>query len=107
MFLNETRKEYTQFEFDKNKALENPYHQFEDWFKFAKKEALFEPNAMTLSTSLNNQPNSRVVLLKAFDENGFVFFSNYNSQKAQELDQNPLVSANIFWPKIERQIKIF
>ena len=107
MFLNETRKEYTQFEFDKSKALGNPFDQFNDWFEFAKKEALFEPNAITLSTSMNNQPNSRVVLLKAFDENGFVFFSNYNSQKAIELVENPLVSVNVFWPKIERQIKIF
>lgn len=106
MFLNDTRKEYTQFEFDKSKALDNPFQQFNDWFEFAKKEALFEPNAMNLSTSMNNQPNSRVVLLKAFDENGFVFFSNYNSQKAVELNENPLVSVNIFWPKIERQIKI-
>ena len=106
MFLNDTRKEYTQFEFNKSKALESPFEQFNDWFEFAKKEALFEPNAITLSTSMNNQPNSRVVLLKAFDENGFVFFSNYNSQKAQEIENNPKVSANIFWPKIERQIKI-
>ena len=106
MFLNETRKEYTKYEFDKASALKNPFDQFADWFEFAKKHAKFEPNAMSVSTSYEDKPSCRIVLLKQFDESGFVFFTNYNSKKAQEMESNPNVAATFFWPNIERQIRI-
>ena len=107
MFLNESRREYTKYDFDKNKALENPFQQFDDWYKFAQKNAVFEANAMHLSTvSKDNQPKNRVVLLKSYNENGFVFFSNYNSQKALDISYNSNVSLTFFWPNIERQVRI-
>ena len=107
MFLNETRREYTKYEFDKQKALDNPFQQFNDWFEFAKKNAIFEPNAMHVATvSSDGKPKNRVVLLKSYSDEGFVFFTNYNSQKGQDIARNPRVSLSFFWPNIERQIHI-
>ena len=107
MFLNESRREYTKYEFDKGKALEDPFQQFDEWYRFAKKNAVFEANAMHLSTvSKDKQPKNRVVLLKSYDKNGFVFFTNYNSQKANDIAFNPNVSLTFFWPNIERQVRI-
>lgn len=106
MFLNESRKEYEKYTFDQENANQSPFIQFEDWFKFAKENALFEPNAMSISTCVNHKPTCRIVLLKQFDDSGFVFFTNYKSKKAQEMDQNPSVAATFFWPNIERQIRI-
>ena len=107
MFLNESRREYTKYEFDKEMAVECPFKQFEDWFEFAKKNAVFEPNAVHVSTvSKDNKPKNRVVLLKSFDQDGYVFFTNYNSNKGKEIDFNPNVSLTFFWPNIERQVRI-
>jgi pyridoxamine 5'-phosphate oxidase len=107
VFLNESRREYTKYEFDKEMAIESPFKQFEDWFEFAKKNAVFEPNAVHVSTVSNdNKPKNRVVLLKSFDQNGFFFFTNYNSNKSKEIDFNPNVCLTFFWPNIERQVRI-
>lgn len=106
MFLNETRKEYTKYELTEENAHKNPIDQFTKWFEFAKKNALFEPNAMSISTSVDNKPTCRIVLLKQFNDKGFVFFTNFNSKKAQEIDANPQVAGTIFWPNLERQIRI-
>ena len=107
MFLNESRKEYTKYEFDTSHALDNPFQQFNEWFEFAKKNAVFEPNAMHVSTvDAEGQPKNRVVLLKSFSDDGFVFFTNYNSDKSQQLLQNPKVALTFFWPNIERQVRI-
>lgn len=106
MFLNETRKEYTKYELTEESVHKNPINQFSEWFDFAKKNALFEPNAMSISTSVDNKPTCRIVLLKKFNEHGFVFFTNFNSKKAQEINSNPYIAATIFWPNLERQIRI-
>jgi pyridoxamine 5'-phosphate oxidase len=107
MFLNESRKEYTKYEFDRGMAVSNPFDQFGDWFDFAKKNAVFEPNAMHVATiGPDNTPHNRVVLLKSYDVNGFVFFTNYNSQKGQDIAGNPSVCLTFFWPNIERQVRI-
>jgi pyridoxamine 5'-phosphate oxidase len=106
MFLNESRREYTKFSLDKQHACDNPFAQFEDWFQSAIKHAVFEHNAMLLSTVSNGRPSSRVVLLKQFDTTGFTFFTNYNSKKALEIDANPNVAITFYWPNIERQIRI-
>ena len=96
MFLNESRKEYTKYEFDTSHALDNPFQQFNEWFEFAKKNAVFEPNAMHVSTvDAEGQPKNRVVLLKSFSDDGFVF-TNYNSDKSQQLLQNPKVALTFF-----------
>lgn len=85
----------------------SPFVQFDQWLNHAIEQAAPEPNAMVLSTAdANNQPNSRVLLLKKFDETGFVFFGNYNSQKGQELSVNPKASLLFWWGPLNRQIRI-
>ena len=106
-FLNESRKEYTQFSLDTNQLEPDPFDQFSTWFNVACNHGGFEANAMHLSTiSKANAPSNRVVLMKAFDRNGFVFFTNYNSQKALDMSANSAVSLSFFWPVLEQQIHI-
>jgi len=89
------------------KLKNNPIKQFEIWFKKAKKENIIEPNAMILSTiSKNNLLNSRTVLLKNITDKGFVFFTNYESRKANDIMHNNNVSVVFLWKKIERQVVI-
>ncbi|MCL4153013.1 UNVERIFIED_CONTAM: hypothetical protein GTU68_002074 [Idotea baltica] len=86
----------------------NPFGQFRDWFNEARKtEEVVEPNAMALATvDADGQPNQRTVLLKAHDDEGFVFFTNYESTKSQEIENNPHVSILFMWLALERQLKI-
>jgi len=80
--------------------------QFNTWFQEAIDSAALEPNAMTLSTATSSGvPSSRVVLLKGVDE-GFVFYTNYESKKGQQLAANPHACLNFFWPELERQIRV-
>ena len=86
---------------------QNPITQFGKWFKEAVDAKLYEPNVMTLATAdLSGKPSSRILLLKGFDENGFVFFTNYNSKKGKDLQENPQAAMQFFWPELERQIRI-
>ena len=81
--------------------------QFASWFKAAVESDITEVNAMTLATAdANGKPSARIVLLKGFDERGFVFFTNYNSRKGQVLAQNNYVSLVFFWKELERQVRI-
>src|SRR5689334_14034247 len=83
----------------------DPIRQFADWFQTAIQSGAPEPTAMTLATaSREGVPSARVVLLKRFDQHGFVFFTNYESQKGGELDENPRAALVFFWPLLERQI---
>lgn len=85
----------------------NPIRQFEAWWQQAIESKLEEPNAMVLSTAtLSGVPSSRVVLLKGVYEEGFVFFTNYNSRKGKEIFTNPFVSVLFFWKELERQVRI-
>ena len=85
----------------------NPILQFERWYNEAFSSKVMEANAMTLSTvDKENKPHSRVVLLRDVNENGFVFFTNYNSAKGHELMHNPNAALLFFWPELERQIRI-
>jgi pyridoxamine 5'-phosphate oxidase len=85
----------------------SPFVQFEQWLNKAIDEAVPEPNAMTLSTSDSaNQPNARIVLLKKFDETGFIFFGHYDSQKGQELAANPKACLLFWWGSLNRQIRL-
>ena len=85
----------------------NPVRQFGHWFTAALHAQVPEPNAMTLATSTRaGIPSARIVLLKEYDERGFVFFTNYKSQKGHELAENPHVALVFFWPALERQIRI-
>lgn len=85
----------------------NPFKQFEIWFNEAKKIGLKDPNAMNVaSASKDGIPSSRMVLLKSFDENGFIFYTNYTSRKSKEIIENPNVALNFFWDALERQVRI-
>lgn len=90
------------------KCLENPILQFNKWFEETRESNLIrEPNAMVLSTATKEGvPSSRVVLLKGYNEKGFVFFTNYLSQKSKELTENPNASLLFFWDKLERSVRI-
>jgi len=100
----------TQDEFPELKEKDvdaNPFKQFENWFKQAETAVPILPNAMTLATATKDGlPSSRVVLLKDFDERGFVFYTNFGSQKARELDENPVASLSFYWAELARQVRI-
>lgn len=85
----------------------NPMIQFEKWWKQAIESNIEEPNAMTLATcTTSGKPSSRIVLLKEIKEHGFVFYTNYDSRKGKEAEENPFVSLLFFWRKLERQVRI-
>jgi pyridoxamine 5'-phosphate oxidase len=80
---------------------------FKKWFDAAVSAKLNEPNAMTLATAARDgRPSARIVLLKGFDDRGFVFYTNYNSRKGRELEQNPRAALVLYWQPLERQIRI-
>ena len=86
---------------------ENPFLQFEEWYREAKAADIRDPTAMSVATvSKHGKPSSRTVLLKSFDERGFVFFTNYESRKAREIAGNPFVSLLFLWHPIQKQISI-
>ncbi len=101
------RKEYAREELDENSVDKSPIRQFESWFKEAVSAELIEPNAMVLSTSgKEGLITQRTVLLKAFDEKGFVFYTNYKSRKATQISENPRVSLLFPWYALERQVAV-
>lgn len=106
MDLSNFRKDYTAFQLDEDSILPNPFLQFKRWFQDCLNKNVMEPNAFVLSTSHDNKPSSRVLLLKRFDENAMVFYSNYNSRKGKELMSNPNASMLFFWHEMQRQVRI-
>ena len=101
------RKEYTQAELTEDSVDSNPFKQFEKWFQEALKSKIIEPTAMILGTvDENSQPYQRTVLLKTFNEDGFVFYTNYESRKASHIEANPKVSVIFPWYSLERQVAI-
>ncbi len=105
--LADIRNEYSSRALSEEKIDSDPFAQFGIWMDEALESQANEPTAMTLSTVAGDgRPSSRVVLLKGYDSNGFVFFTNYNSRKGRELAQNPYAAINFFWPELERQVNI-
>ena len=101
------RKDYTLQGLRETDALPNPFQQFQKWFDQALAAQLTEPNAMTLATATQSgKPSARMVLLKDFDERGFVFYTNYKSHKGQELAENPQAALVFWWAELERQVRI-
>ncbi|MBD2047887.1 pyridoxamine 5'-phosphate oxidase [Coleofasciculus sp. FACHB-64] len=101
------RKNYTRFGLSKADSDPNPFQQFKTWFDQARAAELLEPNAMTVATvGADGKPSARMVLLKDFDEQGFVFYTNYESQKSQQLLVNPWASLVFWWAELERQVRI-
>lgn len=105
--LQEMRTEYIQATLDESTVPTDPFLLFETWFAQAVETQVKDPNSMVLATSSkDNIPNIRTVLLKIFDEKGFVFFTNYNSTKAKEIAQNPHVALEFLWLDLERQVRV-
>ena len=105
--LEEMRKQYDIAELNQNDLLESPTDMFRNWFEKIEDLEHIEPNAAILSTSTKKgKPSSRAVLVKEFDERGFVFYTNYKSKKAQEIEVNPYGSLLFYWQDFERQVRI-
>ncbi len=105
--LSHYRKEYERGECSAEKTLQNPVAQFQKWFEEAEDETSDEVNAMALSTlGEDGYPKTRMVLLKAVTESGFVFFTNYNSDKGRDIQEHPKVCLSFFWSHMERQVII-
>ena len=85
---------------------QNPFELFNNWYDLACETEINDPNAMTLSTIYNNQPSSRVVLLKSHDEEGFIFYTNSNSKKGKSISENNNIALNFHWKTQNRQIRI-
>ena len=105
--IADIRKDYTLKTLDEADVSANPFQQFETWWNEAISSDIDEANAMSLSTINHlNKPTSRTVLLKGFDEEGFSFFTNYNSSKGHQIEKNTNVALCFFWKELQRQIRI-
>jgi pyridoxamine 5'-phosphate oxidase len=107
MSIADIRKDYKLQTLSESEVAADAIVQFDQWWADAIKSELEEVNAMTLATaSANGIPDARIVLLKGYDKNGFVFFTNYQSNKGKELEQNPNACLVFFWAALERQVRI-
>ncbi|HET9825967.1 MAG TPA: pyridoxamine 5'-phosphate oxidase [Chitinophagaceae bacterium] len=105
--IAEIRKEYSHKTLLESELEPEPIKQFNTWWQDALEAKITEVNAMTVATaSSDGMPSARTMLLKGFSENGFVFFTNYNSYKGQQLAENPKVCLVFFWKELERQVRI-
>lgn len=109
MKIQDLRRSYTARHLSLSDLATNPLDQFRKWFDEIQTSELpewFEKNAMTLATGCDNHVASRIVLLKQFDQHGFYFFTNYDSDKSKQIDSNNRVALNFYWPFLERQVRI-
>jgi len=105
--ISDLRRDYTRQSLQETEVNPNPFNQFQTWFEQALLAQLPEPNAMTLATATpDGKPSARMVLLKNFDQRGFVFYTNYQSYKAQDLTINPQAALVFWWAELERQVRI-
>lgn len=101
------RQDYKSDSLSMSEVNENPILQFQKWFDEALNSAILEPNVMTLATaSKDGIPSARIVLLKGFDEKGFVFYTNYQSEKARQMAENPKAALVFCWLELQRQVRI-
>ncbi len=108
MDLSNFREEYLRETLHRRDLDDSPFKQFDTWFRQALQSGIAEPNAMSVATATpQGAPSLRTVLLKYYDERGFVFFTNYTSRKAREIAANPTVSLLLPWVALERQIIIY
>jgi pyridoxamine 5'-phosphate oxidase len=105
--IADLRREYARARLDEKDVSRDPIDEFARWFAEAQAAAVEEPNAMTLATATpDGRPSARVVLLKGFDDRGFVFFTDYRSRKGEELEANPHAALAFYWGELERQVRI-
>lgn len=100
------RQEYAKHTLEEHDVRHNPIDQFSTWFQEAREHEDIEANAMSLATVKDGQPNVRIVLLKGFDQEGFVFYTNYGSQKGAEIASTGKAALNFYWPNLQRQVRI-
>jgi len=106
--ISQLREEYTRMGLTRHQLHAQPLKQFELWFQQALDAEIPEPNAMNLATvAADGSPSIRTVLLKGYDADGFVFYTNYESSKAAEISANPQVALSFFWLPLERQVRIW
>jgi len=105
--IQNLRQDYTAATLSENDTKGDPINQFEQWFNEALAAKLHEPNAMTLATATTNgKPSARILLLKGFNQHGFIFYTNYLSRKGKEITKNPQGAITFFWGELERQVRI-
>lgn len=105
--ISNLRKEYTLRTLREQDADPDPLRQFDIWFDEAVRSGLTEPNGMTLATAdAAGRPTARIVLLKGYNQRGFVFYTSYDSRKGRELAANPRAALCFWWPELERQVRI-
>jgi pyridoxamine 5'-phosphate oxidase len=105
--LKHVRQDYNLYELKKSHLTKDPMKLFKKWMQGALDQEIEEPTAMDLCTvNAKGRPSCRIVLLKGFDERGFLFYTNYNSQKGREMEDNPHVALNIFWKPLHRQVRV-
>jgi pyridoxamine 5'-phosphate oxidase len=105
--IADLRREYSRARLDEADVSHDPFVEFARWFAEAQDAEIPEPNAMTLATATEDgAPSARIVLLKDFDERGFVFFSDYRSRKGRELEHNPRAALVFYWGELDRQVRI-
>ncbi len=105
--IADLRQDYSSQSLLETDVAPDPIVQFDKWWQQALASEIMEPNAMTLATaSSDGMPSARIVLLKGFDQNGFVFFTNYKSYKGMQLEENPKACLVFFWKELERQVRI-
>ena len=107
MDIGDMRREFESEGLDRDDLDDDPIRQFERWFEDARTAGILEPNAMSLATAgADGMPDLRTVLLKYFDARGFVFYTNYGSRKARELEDNPRAALLFPWLGLNRQVRI-
>jgi pyridoxamine 5'-phosphate oxidase len=107
LYINTLRHDFAKQTLNKKDVNADPVLQFEKWFKEAVDAHVNEPNAMTVATATaDGKPSARILLLRNFNESGFVFYSNYTSRKGNEIMDNPRCALLFFWPELERQVRI-
>lgn len=105
--INKLRSDYAQMELNEKDISTNPFVQFEKWMNEALKAEVAEPHAMMLATvDSQGKPSARIVLLRGFSADGFIFYTNYTSKKGKDINHNPHAAITFFWPQLERQIRI-
>lgn len=106
-YINRLRHDFMQMSLDESMVQGNAIAQFEHWFRQAVDGKAREANAFVLSTvGKDLRPSARILLLRDFNQDGFVFYTNYNSRKAHEIEENEFASMTFFWPELERQVRI-
>lgn len=107
MSIADLRREYARARLDEADVSHDPFVEFARWFAEAQEAQVPDPNAMTLATAAaDGSPSARIVLLKAFDDRGFVFFTDYRSRKGAELEANPRAALVFYWGELDRQVRI-